>query len=74
MVKNEIRVLGVDDGKFTPKTRGRVLVVGVVFRGGISIEAVMHTHIAIDGLNATEKLAENDFELAAPPSTAFGNA
>jgi len=58
VVKDEIRVLGVDDGKFIPKTKGDVLVVGVVFRGGISVEAVMHTHVAIDGLDATVKLAE----------------
>jgi endonuclease V-like protein UPF0215 family len=56
VVKNEIRVLGVDDGKFTPKTRGTVLVVGVVFRGGTSVEAVMHAHVAVDGLDATTKL------------------
>ncbi len=58
MVKDEIRVLGVDDGKFKPKTSGKVLVVGVVFRGGVSVEAVMHTHVAVDGLDATAKLTE----------------
>ncbi|MCW4000410.1 MAG: DUF99 family protein [Candidatus Bathyarchaeota archaeon] len=57
-IKPEIRVLGVDDGKFTPHTEGQVLVVGVVFRGGCSIEGVMHTKIALDGLDATEKIAE----------------
>ncbi len=57
MIKQEIRVLGIDDGKFTPRTKGEVLVVGVVFRGGCSIDGVMHTKIAIDGLDATEKLA-----------------
>ena len=56
VIKPEIRVLGVDDGKFTPQTEGNVIVVGVVFRGGFSIEGVMHTKIAIDGLDATEKL------------------
>ena len=34
-----------------------LLVVGVVFRGGYSIDGVMHTKIAIDGLDATEKFA-----------------
>jgi endonuclease V-like protein UPF0215 family len=55
VIKPEIRVLGIDDGKFTPRTEGDVIVVGVVFRGGYSIDGVMHTHIAIDGLDATEK-------------------
>ncbi len=56
VIKQEIRVLGIDDGKFNPHTTGEVLVVGVVFRGGISIDGVMHTKVAIDGLDATDKL------------------
>ena len=50
-------MLGIDDGKFIPHTQGIVIIVGVVFRGGYSIEGVMHTKVAIDGLDATEKLA-----------------
>ncbi len=50
-------MLGIDDGKFTPHTKGRVIVVGVVFRGGYSVDGVMHTTIAIDGLDATEQFA-----------------
>jgi endonuclease V-like protein UPF0215 family len=57
VVKPEIRVLGIDDGRFIPHTKGSVLIVGVVFRGGYSIEGVMHTKIRIDGFDATEKLA-----------------
>ena len=52
-MKSEIRVLGVDDGKFVPHSEGKASVVGVVFRGGCSIEGVMHTNIAIDGFDAT---------------------
>lgn len=56
VIKPEIRVLGIDDGKFIPHTQGNALVIGVVFRGGRSLDGVMHTTIAIDGLDATEKL------------------
>jgi hypothetical protein len=56
-IKSEIRILGVDDGKFVPHTQGAAIVVGVVFRGGCSIDGVMHTHVAIDGFDATEQLA-----------------
>lgn len=56
-IKSEIRVLGIDDGKFTPHTEGSVIVVGVVFRGGCSIDGVMHTNIEIDGLDATKQFA-----------------
>jgi endonuclease V-like protein UPF0215 family len=57
VIKPEIRVLGIDDGKFLPHTQGNVIVVGVVLRAGSSIDGVMHTTVAIDGLDATEKLA-----------------
>jgi endonuclease V-like protein UPF0215 family len=56
-IKSEIRVVGIDDGRFVPRTEGMVIIVGVVYRGGCWFEGVMHTKIAIDGLDATEKLA-----------------
>lgn len=56
-IKSEIRVLGVDDGQFVPHAKGRVIIVGVVFRGGSWLEGVMHSDIAIDGLDATEQIA-----------------
>ena len=57
MIKPEIRVLGVDDGVFTPHVKGLVPVVGVVFRGGYWLEGVMHTKVEADGFDATDKLA-----------------
>lgn len=56
-IKSEIRVLGVDDGRFVPHTVGDVIVVGVVFRGGCWLDGVMHTRIAIDGFDATQQLS-----------------
>jgi uncharacterized protein len=58
IIKQEIRILGIDDGKFAPRTKGNVLIVGVVLRGGSSLEGVIHTYITIDGLDSTEKIAE----------------
>ena len=58
VVKPEIRVLGVDDGAFTPHVEAWVPVVGVVFRGGYWLEGVLHTKIAVDGFDATERIAE----------------
>ena len=57
IIKSEIRILGVDDGQFEPHTQGTVIVIGVVFRGGQTMDGVMHTHVEIDGFNATEQLA-----------------
>jgi len=57
VIKPEIRVLGVDDGIFTPHVKGPVPVVGVVFRGGYWLDGVMHTKVEVDGFDATSKIA-----------------
>jgi endonuclease V-like protein UPF0215 family len=57
VIKPEIRVLGVDDGSFTPHVEGQVPVIGVVFRGGYWLEGVMRTEIAVDGFDATDQIA-----------------
>ncbi len=57
-VKSEIRILGVDDGAFTPHSSENVYIVGVVFRGGQWLEGILGTIIQVDGLDATEKIAE----------------
>ena len=45
------------DGAFTPLVKGEVPVIGVVFRGGYWLDGVMHTKIAVDGFDATDKIA-----------------
>ena len=55
MLKEEIRILGFDDGPFNSK-HGFVPVVGVVFRGGKFFDGVLKTEVEIDGLDATEKI------------------
>jgi len=57
VIKPEIRVLGVDDGAFTPHVKGHVPVIGVVFRGGYWFDGVMHTKIAVDGFDATDSIS-----------------
>ncbi|NLE05224.1 MAG: DUF99 family protein [Crenarchaeota archaeon] len=55
-LKNEIRVLGIDDGQFVFRSNSQVLVVGVIFRGGLWLEGVISTTITVDGLDATQKI------------------
>ena len=57
VIKSEIRVLGVDDGAFKPHVKGRVPVIGVVFRGGFWLDGVMHTEIDVDGFDATDRIS-----------------
>jgi len=58
LVKPEIRVIGVDDGKFIPRSTGIVPVVGIVFRGGYWFEGALSTIIDVDGFDATRKIVE----------------
>ena len=57
VVKPEIRVLGVDDGKFAPHTNTEALVIGVVYRGGYWLDGLLHTRMAVDGFDATSKIS-----------------
>ena len=57
-IKPEIRVLGIDDGPFPPRTKGKVLLVGVVCRGGRWVDGVLSTHVDADGTDATERIIE----------------
>ena len=56
-VKNEIRVLGIDDGPFG-KNQKKVPVFGVVFRGNSFLDSVLSATIDKDGLDSTDKLLE----------------
>ena len=57
-IKREIRIVGVDDCPFVPRSLGRVDVIGIVLRGGCCVDGAMRTSVAIDGFDATEKIAE----------------
>ena len=57
-IKPEIRIVGVDDGVFIPHSKGLAEVVGVVFRGGYWLDGVMKTEVTVDGMDATEEIAE----------------
>jgi endonuclease V-like protein UPF0215 family len=54
-IKEEVRILGVDDGPFNRGDED-VLVVGTVFRGGSFMDGVVSTRVSVDGLDATDKL------------------
>ncbi len=56
-IKPEIRVLGVDDGAFAPRSGGFAPIVGVVFRGGYWLDGLMLTRAEVDGLDAGSKIA-----------------
>ncbi|MDY6774325.1 MAG: DUF99 family protein [Candidatus Nanohaloarchaea archaeon] len=56
-VKDEVRLLGVDDAPFEFGDEATELV-GTVFRGGEYIEGVLVKDIEVDGFDVTEKVLE----------------
>ena len=57
-MKKEIRVIGIDDAPFRKFVKGKVLVIGTVFRGGTLLDGVLSTKVNVDGRNSTEKIIE----------------
>jgi len=55
-MKNQIRVLGIDDSPFGFKDR-KALVVGALVRVPNYLEGVMKTEVDVDGVDSTEQLA-----------------
>jgi len=55
-MKDEVRVLGVDDGYFLKHQGKKVLVVGAILRGNKDLEGVISCHITRDGSDSTKRL------------------
>jgi len=51
-MKNEIRLLGIDDSPFSFSDDFSI-IIGVIMRGGSYIEGVLSRRIKVDGLDAT---------------------
>ena len=58
IIKQEIRILGVDDSPFPSHTKEEVMLVGTVFRAGNWLDGVLSTYICGDGTDGTEKITE----------------
>ncbi len=56
-MKTEARVIGIDDSPFVKRKDKKVLLVGVVYRGGVFPDGVVTTYATVDGTDATEKIA-----------------
>jgi endonuclease V-like protein UPF0215 family len=57
-IKSEIRVMGIDDGPFVAHTKGKVLIVGTIFRGGQWLDGIVRTYADIDGTDATQRIID----------------
>lgn len=52
-IKQEIRILGIDDAPFPPHTTNKVMLIGTIFRGGTWLDGVLRTYISGDGRDST---------------------
>jgi len=57
-IKDEIRILAWDDGPFKFGSKGKSILVGVIFRGGKILDGFLKTVVCIDGTDATRKIIE----------------
>lgn len=54
-LKNEIRVLGIDDSALIGD---QIMLVGAFFRGGNWLDGVMRSHVTRDGMDSTDTIVE----------------
>ena len=57
-MKGEVRILGFDDGAFEPRSKKKVPVIGVVYRGGSVLDGALLTKVSVDGHDATATIAK----------------
>ncbi len=57
-IKDEVRILGVDDAPFDLYSDDRVMLIGTVFRGGSWLDGVLKTEVEVDGMDSTDRISE----------------
>ncbi|MGF7117251.1 DUF99 family protein [Methanobacterium oryzae] len=57
-IKEEIRILGIDDAPFPSHTKDDVMLIGTIFRGGTWLDGVLRTYITGDGEDSTSKIVK----------------
>lgn len=55
-IKEEIRILGIDDAPFSLHSDEKTMLVGTVFRGGNWLDGVLRTEVLVDGTDSTERI------------------
>lgn len=57
-MKNQVRVIGIDDGPFVKGEKGEVIVIGTIYRGGDFMDGLISCYVKQDGDDATEKITD----------------
>lgn len=56
-MKEEIRIIGIDDAPFDKFSEKECLVIGTIYRGGNYMDGLLSTKVKVDGSDATKKIA-----------------
>ena len=57
-IKDEIRILGIDDAPFDLYADKTTMLIGTIFRGGNWLDGILKTEVEVDGTNSTERISE----------------
>jgi len=57
-MKDNIKVIGIDDGYFLKHKTKRVMIIGAVMRGNTELEGVVSSHVTKDGTDATSSIVK----------------
>ncbi len=57
-IKDEIRILGIDDASFNLYQDKKTMLIGAIFRGGSFLDGVLKTEVEIDGTDSTYQIIE----------------
>lgn len=57
-IKEEVRILGIDDAPFSFEKDDSCMLIGTVFRGGEWLDGVLRTEVEVDGRDSTEKVVD----------------
>jgi len=55
-VKENVRAIGIDDGHFRPRTKGKTKLVAVLLRADSRIEGILCSDVEVDALNSTHRI------------------
>jgi len=57
-IKDEIRILGIDDAPFDFRRDKRTYIIGTIFRGGKWLDGILRSEVTVDGTDSTDRIIE----------------
>jgi hypothetical protein len=55
-IKDEVRIIGIDDAPFDLHKDKKTMIIGAILRGGGFLDGVLRTEVEVDGRDSTDKI------------------